>query len=74
MKRDPAQLHSLATDPRYRYVRRWLYEQLIPLSTCAGAPCRIELGPDPSPLRRMALRPKRKKKPGQGTTQPAPKP
>lgn len=74
MKRDPAQLDSLAADPRYRYVRRWLYEQLIPLSTCAGASCRVELGPDPWPLKKKALRPKRKKKPGPGPKQPAPKP
>ena len=68
MKRDPAQLHSLATDPRYRFVRKWLYDQLIPLSTCAGATCRVELGPDPLPLPKSAVRPKRKKKPGAGTS------
>jgi arylsulfatase A-like enzyme len=64
MLRDPAQLQSLATDPRYRYVRSWLQTQLIPLSSCAGPPCRVELGPDPLPLSKQALRPKRKKKPG----------
>jgi arylsulfatase A-like enzyme len=68
MKRDPAQLRSLARDPRYRYVRKWLYTQLVPLSACAGATCRVELGPDPAPLPKSALRPKRKKK-----KQPAPK-
>jgi N-acetylglucosamine-6-sulfatase len=73
MKRDPAQLHSLALDPRYRPVRRWLYTALIPLSTCVGPACRVELGPDPRPLSKRALRPKRKKK-GQGTEQPAPTP
>jgi arylsulfatase A-like enzyme len=71
MKRDPAQLHSLAADPRYRYVRKWLYDQLVPLSSCAGPSCRVELGPDPLPLPKSALRPKRKKKKGQGTQQPA---
>ncbi len=70
MKRDPAQLHSLAADPRYRYVRRWLYTQLVPLSSCAGAACRVQLGPDPGPLPKSALRPKVKKKKGQGTNQP----
>jgi N-acetylglucosamine-6-sulfatase len=69
MLRDPAQLHSLAADPRYRYVRKWLYDQLVPLSSCAGASCRVELGPDPLPLPKSALRPKRKKKKRQGTKQ-----
>jgi N-acetylglucosamine-6-sulfatase len=64
MLRDPAQLHSLAKDPRYRYVRKWLYNALIPLSTCAGPPCRVELGPDPVPLPKSAVRPKPKKKQG----------
>jgi N-acetylglucosamine-6-sulfatase len=59
MWRDPAQLRSLARDPRYRYVRKWLYNALIPLSSCAGASCRVELGPDPLPLAKRAVRPKR---------------
>ncbi len=74
MKRDPAQLHSLALDPRYRPVRRWLYAQLVPLSSCAGPSCRIELGPDPAPLSKKALRRQRKKREGQGTTGQNPKP
>ena len=69
MLNDPAQLNSLATNPRYRFVRKWLYDALIPLSGCAGASCRVELGPDPAPLPKSALRPKIKKK-GQGTQQP----
>jgi arylsulfatase A-like enzyme len=69
MKRDPAQLHSLAADPRYRLVRKWLYAALVPLSSCAGSSCRVELGPDPLPLPKSALRPKKKRK-GQGTQQP----
>jgi arylsulfatase A-like enzyme len=73
MIRDPAQLHSLAADPRYRDVRKWLYAALVPLSSCAGAPCRVELGPDPLPLPKSAFRPKKKKKKGQGAQQ-APKP
>jgi hypothetical protein len=60
MKLDPAQLHSLALDPRYRFVRKWLYDALIPLSSCAGPACRVELGPDPLPLSKSALR-KRKR-------------
>jgi arylsulfatase A-like enzyme len=67
MLRDPAQLRSLAKDPRYRYVRKWLYNALIPLSACAGRSCRVELGPDPPPLPKSAVRPKRKKKPGSKT-------
>jgi N-acetylglucosamine-6-sulfatase len=59
MWRDPAQLRSLARDPRYRYVRKWLYNALIPLSSCVGASCRVELGPDPLPLAKRAVRPKR---------------
>jgi arylsulfatase A-like enzyme len=67
MLRDPAQLRSLAKDPRYRYVRKWLYNALIPLSACAGPPCRVELGPDPPPLPKSAVRPKSKKKQGRKT-------
>jgi N-acetylglucosamine-6-sulfatase len=63
MWRDPAQLRSLARDPRYRYVRKWLYNALIPLSSCGGASCRVDLGPDPLPLAKKAVRPKRKKNP-----------
>jgi arylsulfatase A-like enzyme len=61
MLRDPAQLHSVVLDPRYRYVRKWLYNALIPLSSCAGPSCRVEIGPDPPPLPKRALRPKRNK-------------
>jgi N-acetylglucosamine-6-sulfatase len=76
MKLDPAQLHSLAHDPRYRFVRKWLYNALIPLSGCAGATCRIDLGPDPAPLPKRALRPKGKNKQKQqpaGPKVPVPK-
>jgi arylsulfatase A-like enzyme len=64
MKRDPAQLHSLAADPRYRFVRKRLFDHLAVLSTCAGSACRVDIGPDPAPLPKSAVRPKRKKKPG----------
>jgi N-acetylglucosamine-6-sulfatase len=62
MRLDPYQLHNVVKDPRYRYVRRWLFEHLIPLSTCAAAACRVEIGPDPVPLSKKAVRPKHKKK------------
>ena len=73
MKRDPEQLNSLALDPRYRYVRKWLFDQLAVLSACAGASCRVEIGPDPAPLPKSAARPKRKKR-GPGTNQATVKP
>jgi N-acetylglucosamine-6-sulfatase len=60
MKLDPAQLNSLAGDRRYRYVRKWLLTHLIALSSCRGPACRVELGPDPAPLSKKTLRPKRK--------------
>jgi N-acetylglucosamine-6-sulfatase len=69
MRRDPAQLRSLAADPRYRFVRKWLYNQLAVLVSCTGAACRTEIGPDPAPLPKSALRPKRKKQQSQGTKQ-----
>ena len=68
MQRDPAQLNNVVHNPRYKAVKQWLLSQLIPLSTCAGAQCRVEIGPDPPPLPKSALRPKpkkqQKKKPG----------
>jgi N-acetylglucosamine-6-sulfatase len=63
MQRDPAQLNSVVRDPRYRFVRNWLYTQLIPLSTCSGETCRVDLGPDPAPLAKSPVRPKRRKNP-----------
>ena len=71
MKRDPAQLNSLAKNPRYKFVRKFLFDHLAVLSTCAAAACRVDIGPDPLPLPKRALRPKRKKKPGTGTKPPA---
>ncbi len=70
MLRDPAQLNSLARNRRYRHVRKWLYDRLIPLSSCAGATCRVELGPDPLPLPKSAVKPKKKRKKGQGAEPP----
>jgi hypothetical protein len=68
MKRDPAQLQSLAKDPRYRFVRKFLYDHLAVLSTCAGEACRVDIGPDPLPLPKSAFR-KKGPKPGTGTNQ-----
>src|SRR3954451_19580257 len=63
MKRDPAQLNSVVSDPRYRLVRKFLFAHLAPLSICTGAACRVDIGPDPAPLPKSAVRPKRKKQP-----------
>jgi N-acetylglucosamine-6-sulfatase len=51
MRRDPKQLRNLSTDSRYKFVRRFLRQNMFALSACAGAGCRIELGPDPVPLK-----------------------
>jgi N-acetylglucosamine-6-sulfatase len=64
MKRDPAQLNSVVSDLRYRLVRKFLFAHLAPLSICTGAACRVDIGPDPAPLPKSAVRPKRKKQPG----------
>jgi N-acetylglucosamine-6-sulfatase len=60
MHRDPAQLRSLATNPRFRPVRKYLFSALVSLAGCAGANCNPELAPEPLPLR---PRPNPKKKP-----------
>jgi N-acetylglucosamine-6-sulfatase len=67
MRRDPAQLRSVVTDPRYRFVRKFLYDHLAPLTTCVAASCRLDIGPDPLPLPKTAVRMKAKKQPGTGT-------
>jgi N-acetylglucosamine-6-sulfatase len=59
MKRDPAQLRSLAKEKRYGPVRKWLLSRLVPLSACAGDSCRLEIGPEPSP--RKGPRPKKRR-------------
>ena len=66
MKRDPAQLRSLAANPRYRPVRKFLFNSLIPLSTCAGASCRVQIGVEPRPLRGPPPKPKSKNKKKKG--------
>jgi arylsulfatase A-like enzyme len=60
---DPAQLRSKHADPRYRFVRKFLFGQLVALSTCRSAGCRTEAGPDPAPLPKKKAKPKRKRKP-----------
>ncbi len=55
---DPAQVRSLAADRRFKPVRKWLFNALVSLATCAGAGCRADLPPEPLPL------PKRKPKTG----------
>ena len=66
MKRDPAQLRSVVNDPRYRFVRKFLFDHLSLLTTCVGASCRADIGPDPLPLPKSAVRRKGKKEPGTG--------
>jgi arylsulfatase A-like enzyme len=73
MRRDPAQLRSVAHDPRYRPVRKFLYAHLALLFNCSGAPCRVEIGPDPRPLPKKALQPKKKAKGPSKETKPGAK-
>lgn len=61
MRRDPGQLRSLASDKRFRFVRKWLFDQMIALSSCAGPACRVEVGVEPPPLSKRAVRPKKKR-------------
>jgi arylsulfatase A-like enzyme len=61
MRRDPGQLRSLASNKRFRFVRKWLFDQMIPLSSCAGPSCRVEVGVEPPPLSKSAVRPKKKR-------------
>jgi N-acetylglucosamine-6-sulfatase len=56
---DPAQLRSKHADPRYKWVRRFLFGQLVSLTNCRSATCRADAGPDPAPL----PPPKKSKKP-----------
>ena len=66
MRRDPAQLSSVVKDPRYRFVRKFLFDHLAALSTCAGEACRVDIGPDPLPLPKSAVRKRAEKQPGTG--------
>ena len=69
MRRDPAQLNSLASNRRFKPVRKYLYANLVPLSSCAGASCRVEIGAEPKPLKRKKPKRKRKGRP-KGKSQP----
>jgi N-acetylglucosamine-6-sulfatase len=50
LNRDPRELESLASNPRYRRVVAWLDERLKPFAACSGAACRRPFGPIPRPL------------------------
>ncbi len=52
MLRDPAQQLSKHDDPRYRFVRKFLFGRLVSLATCSSAICRTEIGPDPPPVKK----------------------
>lgn len=52
LRRDPAQLHNLVRNERFRFVRKWLYGHMAVFSTCVGAPCRAEIGPEPRPRKK----------------------
>jgi N-acetylglucosamine-6-sulfatase len=54
MYRDPAQLRNKTGDPRYRRVRKFLRRQITAFAACGGPTCRIEIGPDPRPLKRKS--------------------
>ena len=62
MLRDPAQLASVHAKRRYRPVRKWLFGHLKTFSGCAAATCRIEVGVEPRPLRKVKRKPKPKGK------------
>jgi len=49
MRRDPGQLRNKADDSRYKAVRKLLFNHMVAFSTCVGATCRFEIGPDPAP-------------------------
>jgi arylsulfatase A-like enzyme len=61
MLRDPAQLTSQHRNRRFRFVRKWLFGHLAGFTACAGPSCRIEVGPEPRPLRKAKKKPKRNK-------------
>jgi N-acetylglucosamine-6-sulfatase len=52
MARDPAQLHSLRGNRRYRGVRKWLLARLSQFAACAGPSCSAQIGPELSPAKR----------------------
>jgi N-acetylglucosamine-6-sulfatase len=56
---DPGQVRSLASNKRFKPVRKYLFNALVSYASCAGAGCRAQLPPEPLPLKR---KPKPKKK------------
>jgi N-acetylglucosamine-6-sulfatase len=56
MSRDPAQLNNVVFNKRYKKAARVMYQRLLTLAFCQGAPCNASLGADPKP------KPKKKKK------------
>ena len=51
MVRDPTQVHSLAANPNYRWVKAFLRTtQLLKLEVCHGSACGTEIPADPAPL------------------------
>ena len=52
MRKDPEQLHSRHDVRRYKKVRKWMLAKLNRFSTCAGASCSEQIGPEPSKLKR----------------------
>jgi N-acetylglucosamine-6-sulfatase len=58
MYNDPAQLRSLASNKRFNPVRKYLFNALVSLATCAGAGCRADLLPEPLPLPKPKPKPK----------------
>jgi arylsulfatase A-like enzyme len=63
MLNDPFQLHSLAANKRFNLVRKYLFNALTSLATCAGAGCRPDLAPEPLPLRKPPPKPEPKGNP-----------
>jgi arylsulfatase A-like enzyme len=52
LKRDPHELNSLARNPRFRPVLRFLRRQLKRLERCRGRSCRRQIGRPPKPRAR----------------------
>jgi N-acetylglucosamine-6-sulfatase len=57
---DPAQLRSLAAEKRYKPVRKYLFNAMVALASCAGAGCQADLPPEPLPLPKPKPKPKPK--------------
>jgi arylsulfatase A-like enzyme len=52
LARDPAQLYSLHRNPRFKKVRKWLFNRLVKLIPCEGPKCREEIGKPPKPAKK----------------------